>query len=309
VPRSSIITAGLRNFRGTGVHEAGWVLLGWLAFVPLALGQVTVTLALEQNQVLPGEAVRVAVRVTNFSGQSLLLGKDEHWLQFSVETSEGRLVPRHGTPPVRGEFELPTAKMATKRLDLAPHFDLGQPGRYMITATVRIEDWGQDIVSKTMPLQVVNGTVLWEQKFGVPQESGGSGAPAVRRYVLQQAMHLKQMKLYARVVDGQDGRVYGVLPLGPVLSFSNPEKIIDPESNLHVLWQTGARSFNHSVVSPDGKLVGRQTHEYSDTRPMLRRTADGRVVVSGGIRRVSPDDLPTPRPPASDAGPEPGQVP
>jgi hypothetical protein len=277
----------------------------------LALGQVTVTLTLtlEQNQVLPGESVRVAARVTNFSGQSLYLGKDENWLQFSIETAEGRLVPRHGTPPVRGEFELPTAKMATKRLDLAPHFDLGQPGRYLITATVRIEEWGQEIVSKTMPLQVVSGTVLWEQNFGVPSASGRTTAPAVRRYVLQQAMHLKQMKLYARVVDGHDGRVYGVLPLGPVLSFSDPEKIIDPESNLHVLWQTGARSFNHSVVNPDGRLIGRQTHEYSDTRPMLRRTADGGVVVSGGIRRFGPDDLPTPRPPLSETESEPGQEP
>jgi hypothetical protein len=83
-----------------------------------------------------------------------------------------------------------------------------------------------------------------------------------------------------------------VFPIGPLLSFSDPEKQLDRDSNLHVLYQTGARSFNFSVVNPDGRLLIRNTYEYTDSRPVLRSDREGRIFVSGGIRRPSPDDLP-----------------
>jgi hypothetical protein len=50
------------------------------------------------------------------------------------------------------------------------------------------------------------------------------------------------MKLYVRVTDDSGNRVFGIFPLGPMLTFSTPEKQIDKESHLHVLYQTGARA-------------------------------------------------------------------
>jgi hypothetical protein len=81
--------------------------------------------------------------------------------------------------------------------------------------------------------------------------------------------------------------------LGSLVSFSRPEAQIDKESNLHVLFQTGARSFNYSMVSPDGILRVRQTHDYTGTRPALKIN-DGRIRVSGGMRRSTSTDLPPP---------------
>jgi hypothetical protein len=271
------------------------VLMGCLWPVPGALAQVTVSVSVDQPQVLIGESVRVAVRITNFSGQSLRLGQDDNWLRFFLETPQGHLVPRRGSVPVEGAFLLESSKVATKRVDLAPYFDLGRPGRYRITAAVWIDEWGQEIASQTTSIEVVRGTTLWEQSFGVPVQAGDSHAPEVRRYALQQAMHMKKMTLYARVTDSTGQIVYRVLPLGLLLNFSEPEKQIDRESNLHVLWQTGARSFNYSVLNPVGERIIRQTHEYSDTRPVLRRDREGRIVVGGGIRRPSADDIPRPQ--------------
>jgi hypothetical protein len=184
-------------------------------------------------------------------------------------------------------------------VDLAPYFDLGQPGRYRITAGVWIQEWGQEIVSQVVNIEVVRGTTLWEQSFGVPVPVGASHAPEVRRYALQQALHMKRMTLYSRVSDSTGQIVYRVIPLGLLLNFSEPEKQIDRESNLHVLWQTGARSFNYTVLNPDGERIVRQTHDYSDTRPMLRLDREGRIVVSGGIRRPAVDDIPHPQWPSS----------
>jgi hypothetical protein len=281
-------------------------MIGWLGVATEAVGQVTVSVTVDQDQVLIGENVRVAVRITNFSGQSLRLGEGDHWLRFLLETPQGHLVPRRGSVPVDGAFLLDSSKVATKRVDLGPYFDLSKPSRYRITAGVWIEEWGQEIVSQPASVEVVRGTTMWEQLFGVPVMAGSSHPPEARRYALQQAMHMKKMTLYARVTDSTGQIVYRVLPLGLLLSFSDPEKQIDRESNLHVLWQTGARSFNYSVLNPDGERIIRQTHDYSESRPVLRRDREGRIFVGGGIRRLAVDDIPTPqwRPIADEVVPE-----
>jgi hypothetical protein len=113
----------------------------------------------------------VAVRITNRSGQTLHLGADNQWLTFTVEGRDGLIVLRSGDPPVAGEFELPSSKVATKRLDLAPWFVLTQPGRYSVTATVRINEWGQEVASKPKFFTVIHGTRLWESEVGVPNSS------------------------------------------------------------------------------------------------------------------------------------------
>jgi hypothetical protein len=257
-----------------------------------ARAQVSVELVLDQDQFLPGESVVVAVRVTNFSGQTLHCGKDDDWLRFNVEARNGYVVSKLGDPAVKEAFELGSSQVATKRVDIAPSFTMAKPGRYLVTATVRLPQWSQEITSKAKGFDVIAGTTLWEQDFGVPRASADKGPPEVRKYALQQAIHLKQMKLYVRVTDFTGSRVYRVFPIGPLLSFSDPEKQLDRESNLHVLYQTGARTFNFSVINPDGRLLIRNTYEYTESRPVLRADREGRIFVSGGMRRPSSDDLP-----------------
>jgi len=263
-----------------------------LAFASLASAQVTMELTLEQDQFLPGESLEVGVRITNFSGQTLHVGKENDWLHFTIEGQNNYMVPTRGDLPVQGEFDVESSAIATRRVDLAPYFALTRPGRYRVRATAKLKQWDQELVSKPKAFDIVAGTKLWEQDVGVPNAAGQP--PEVRRYALQQAIHLKQMKLYARVTDQSESRVLRVFPIGPMTSFTKPECQIDKASNLHVLSQTGARSFNYSVINPDGRLLVRQTYEYSDTRPVLRVDREGRILVDGGTRRVSSDDLPSP---------------
>src|SRR6185503_3087057 len=105
----------------------------------------------------------------------------------------------------------------------------------------------EEISSKPRMFQIVRGTKLWEQEFGVP---GPAGTPEARKFILQQANYQKSLKLYLRITDGSDNVVYRVFPLGQLVSFSQPEAQIDKASYLHVLFQTGARSFLFQVVSP-----------------------------------------------------------
>src|ERR1051325_3302382 len=112
-----------------------WLSLGLvIASLAPAWGQVSVEITLPQEQFLPSESLMAGVRITNRSGQKLRLGAEEDWLSFGVESREGSVVARLNDPPVIGEFELDSSKVATKRVDLAPYFTLLKPGHYSVTA-------------------------------------------------------------------------------------------------------------------------------------------------------------------------------
>lgn len=265
----------------------------FLAAALPAVAQVSVEVVVEQEQFLRDEALPVKVRITNRSGQTLRLGLDNDWLGFAIESQDGALPSKLANPSILGAFTLESAQVATREVNLTPCFDLSQPGRYTVAATVRIKEWHEEVPSKPKGFEVVRGTRLWEQKFGVP---ASSGVPDARKYTLQQANYRKQMKLYLRLTDADEHHVFRVFPLGPLVSFSQPEAQVDKSSQLHVLFQTGARSFLFFLLNPDGEVILRQTYDYAATRPTLRSTEEGRIFVSGGLRRVTANDLPAPLP-------------
>jgi hypothetical protein len=257
-------------------------------------GQVAVEVVLDQEQFLPGEALPVAVRVSNRSGQKLSFGAEADWLTFAIESRDGLVVPKMGEAPVIGSFDLESAERGTKHVDIAPFFSITQPGRYAITATVRIKEWGQTVTSRPKNFNVMEGAKLWEQEFGVPTPLGGTNTiPEVRKYVLQQANYLKgKLRLYLRLTDATGTKTFRVVPIGLILSFSRPEPRIDKFSNLHLLYQNWAHSFSYTVFTPDGEIVDRQAYDYTDTRPRLQVDDEGRISVAGGVRRVTSNGSP-----------------
>ena len=134
-------------------------LLPWLVVGSL-WGQVTVSVILDQQQFLPGEAVPVKVRLVNHSGQTLSFGEDNSWLRISVEADDSFVVSRIGEVPVAGAFVVPPSKMATKQLDIEPYFAVTRPGRYSVIATVMVKEWGQTLASDPVSFDVITGTVL-----------------------------------------------------------------------------------------------------------------------------------------------------
>src|SRR5277367_6436444 len=95
-----------------------------------AAAQLDVEVTMEQSEFLTSEAIPVAVRITNRSGQPLHLGTEPTWLTFNVESADSFIVVKNSEVPVLGEFELGSSQVATKHVDLEPHFGLTRPGRY-----------------------------------------------------------------------------------------------------------------------------------------------------------------------------------
>lgn len=254
--------------------------------------QVSVKVSTDQDEFLPGEALPVAARIINRSGQTLKLGQDNNWLQFSIEARDGYAVLQTGDVPVNQEFTLESSERATVRANLAPYFHLPKPGHYLIRATVTIPEWHLHVTSDPKPFDVIQGSKLWEQNFGVPPGAGSTNAePEMRNYSLQEANYLhSQLTLYAQVTEST-GKVNKVLPIGRMLSFSLPDPEVDKLSNLHVLYQNGPRSYLYTVINPNGDIILRQTYDVT-TRPRLMRDAEGNFSVVGGARRITHQDIP-----------------
>jgi len=268
-----------------------------LAFAGRLAAQVTVEVLLDEHQFLASESIPIAVRVNNHSGQTLHFG-EENWVSYAVESREGYIVAKTGEVPMAHNFKVESAKVATQKGDLAPCFTIMRPGGYTVTATVHIKDWDKELTSAPVKFDIIAGIKLWEQQFGVPPKAPGQGEPEVRKYALLRATYLKHMVLYLRLSDATDSKVYKVLPVGGVVSFSRPQTQLDKRNNLHLLYEDGARSFNYSVISPEGEVLIRQTHRYTENAPRLIVDATGEINIVGGARQMAATDLPRLKPDA-----------
>jgi hypothetical protein len=265
------------------------VLAGLTAF--RAAAQVSVEITMDQEQFLPSEAVPVAVKITNRSGQQLHLGAAADWLTFSVESTDGFIVIKNAEVPVTGEFDLESSQIGIKRVDLQPYFQMGRHGRYKVIATLRIKDWSASVNSAPKTFDVVNGAKLWSQDFGMPGVTNSQ--PEVRKFTLEEANYLRlQLRLYVRVSDQSESQVFKVTTLGQMVSFSDPDAKVDRTSQLHVLWQAGAQVFNYALINANGEVVRQAVYNNAGSRPRLVVNEQGEVSVAGGTRRMKPEDLP-----------------
>jgi hypothetical protein len=267
------------------------VLLSWLIS---ARAQVTAEIVMEQEYFLIGETLPVAVRITNRSGQTLRMGTDQDWLTFALESRTGTLVAKNGEVPVEGEFELASGKTATRRVNLSPYFALNRVGRFQLSANVRIKEWDASIATRPKSFEIINAAKIWYQDFGMPQQPGVTNqVPEVRRYTLEKANYLRgKQRLYLRLTDAPGTQVFKIVHIGGMVSLSDPAAQIDRQNQLHVLYQFGARHYLYTMISPDGEIVIRQTHEITSNRPRLQPDETGGFHVAGGERRFSETDLP-----------------
>src|SRR2546430_7226397 len=151
-----------------------WILslLAFCVSLLEARAQLSVELILDQQQFLKDESMPIKVKITNRSGQTLHFGKEADWLTFSVDSRDGSLVPKLREVPVPGEFDLESATVATRQVDVVPCFNFSQPGRYNVAATIKVRDWDKEISSKPAVVEVKRGSTLWQHEFGVPKPQG-----------------------------------------------------------------------------------------------------------------------------------------
>ena len=275
------------------------LLILWAVVVPFAQAQpngVPIKLQLDKDTYLPDEDLQLKVRIINRSGQPIVLGEDNEWISFEILGQHQSIVSKIGDMQVKSPFTLPSGEAVTKEFNPTPYFAFRHPGVYTLGVTVHIPQWKQQVSCKPVVFTVAEGMTLGglgNLSFGVPAPGVTNAAPEVRRYSLVRITLMDQMKLYFRLTDAGE-KTLRVFPLGRMVSFGSPEAQMDRFNNLHVFFQSGARTFDHSVIDPNGNLLARQFHEYTDSRPGMHLAEDGSIFVAGGHRLLTASDFPPP---------------
>lgn len=252
-----------------------------LVFAQTAFAQVSLDIVLGQKRFIRDESLPVTVRITNRSGRPLKIGNGSDWLTFNLETLEGKVIA-----PVRdiqpgGQFQLESAESVSKAIDLSEGYELSTPGTYRLSAIAKFSELDLTVSSPSLNFDIVRGTQLWEQVCGIP---GPGGTTRFIRYSLLNANHLKEFRLYVRIADEDEGGVARVFPIGSGVSFNVPERLVDRSSDLHVLFQSGPRSFDYLRVIPTAGIADRRLYEIrGNSRPRLKLNDDSSVIVVGGV--------------------------
>ncbi|HON08766.1 MAG TPA: hypothetical protein PLW02_11780 [Verrucomicrobiota bacterium] len=253
--------------------------------------QIQVELSFPQQQYLAYEPIIAVVKISNVSGQTLNFKKSDNWLDFTMETKSGRIIPKDAEIPQQEDFSIKSGEAGILRVDIQPCFKATSPDRYSVFGTVKIKEWNKVFTSEEKTFDIVTGIKIWEKEFGVPSEDGDN-SPEVKKYTLLLANFKDHLRLYFRLSNANEDKVYKMTYMGNLTSIGKPEANLDRFNNLHVLYQVGAKSFRYSVFSPDGRLFIKETHDYTISRPKLWLDQDGRIYVRGGARRFTPEDIP-----------------
>jgi hypothetical protein len=256
-------------------------------------------LVMDENVFLPGEDVLVGVRIANLTGRPVTFGSTADWLRFHVETKRGEIIQPLGPVPVLGEFTLEPTQVGTKWWNIQPYFAFEGPGGYLLHVELNLPEWDQQLLSDGLAFSIQSARKIWEVAVGVPPTVGQpEAAPEIRRYALQTATRRDGRKLYARVTDESESRIYRVVLLDRMLSFDNREQQVDAASKLHVLFQTGGITYTYCALNPQGELVARQRIDITNAgRPRLFKKPDGSIEIDGGRRVPTPSDIPPYEPP------------
>ncbi|MFA6560966.1 MAG: hypothetical protein WCV00_03550 [Verrucomicrobiia bacterium] len=246
-----------------------------------AWAQINVRLDIERERYLLYEPMVVTVEVQNYSaGQVQLADKESMpWLQFEINRSTGERIGMVGPGFLAGTMTLGPGQGHAKAANLVAYYQIREPGKYRIRALVKLASVGGSFASREYTVDVVSGQPILSKSAGFKDESGKEG---LRNYSLIEVRLGRQIWLYTRVEDQNGENIYGVVPLGEWVTFSKPTAQTDKDGNFHVLQQAQPRHFVHSVVSPKGAVLRRESFSNYNSIPELKRSPDGVVKVAGG---------------------------
>lgn len=246
-----------------------------------AAGQIRVALDFKRKLFVLHEPIVAVVSIDNLSGRPLVLENtgEQRWFGFTIEAADGRPVP-----PINPNYELAPVAIApgeklTRAVNLTPLFPLQELGSYRVKATVYAGTFEKFFSSPPEILEVTEGRPLWQEVVGVP---GDEGAPELRTVTLLSHRTARGTRLYARIEDKENGKIYFMHQLGSFLSFGRPDVMLDLRNEVHILHNSAPKFFIYTHLGLAGEILGQQAYLESGSRPSLVKDAAGEIKVVGG---------------------------
>ncbi len=281
-----------------------------------AEAQLSVSLTFERSSFLVDERAIATLKVTNLSGQELVLEETRDggaWCQIEVSAVQGASPSKLTNTPTIVPVYINSGETIARSIDVNALYSLSNPGQYRVKARI---NYGENTQFITPPVYFTMepGKTIWTMTVGVPQGREGSGN--LRAFSVVSHQRKEGVFLFARLEDKDAGWRYPPYPLGRVLTAMEPQSQLDRDNNLYVFHATSDDSYVLSQLDVASGRFGQALYRSKTPRagrPRLERQPDGRLVIAGGLRvseeeiaaqkspnraRISerPDELPTQNP-------------
>lgn len=289
---SETMTSFPRGFLRGNHLPIVWLATLLLAAIP-ARAQVLVDLSIKRVLYIAYEPLLATVRITNLSGNPLLLADVEgkKWFGFQIETLEGRPIPPRDPDYEIDPVQIQPGDSISRTVNLTQLYPLSDFGSYKVRASVYAPELSGYFSSPPLTVEITEGRLIWQQTVGVPGAPGIGLSP--RTVSLLSHRLPERTDLYLRIEDKSAGIVYCTHRLGDFISYGKPDVLLDPSNTVHVLQNSAPRLFVYSKIGLDGKILDRVSLNAPKERPQLKRGEDGTVTVIGGIS-FDPRATPTP---------------
>jgi len=287
-----MISAMIESHRRNALLFLGVVIVLLGIATPLR-AQVLVDLSIKRTLYIAYEPLLATVRITNLSGNRLLLADvdGKKWFGFKIETLDGRPIPPADPDYQIQPIQIESGESISRTVNLTELYPLSDFGSYRINASVYSAELARYFSSPPLTVEITEGRLIWEQSVGVPTTDGGAGG--TRTISLLTHRLPAHTDLYLRIEDKTAGLVYCTHRLGDFIAYGKPDIALDSLNNIYVLQNASPRLFIYSKVGLDGKILDRVSYQSGKVRPQLKRTADGEISVIGGMA-FDPNATPTP---------------
>ena len=251
--------------------------------VPQLEAQLATSISLNKKNYVAGESVIAEVKITNHSGQNLVLASTRQlpWLSFLVTNSRGNPVPTSRLNNF-GALEIKVGQSLAKRVDLTQYFILNSQGNFAVSAVIRDPRGAINGATTNRVLFNLNpGRTYWSQKIGTKDEAGNQQTREMKLITFSNGQN---NQLFVQVVDGRTGVPMRTFSLGDALMLRKPKVTLDGLSRMHVMFLGSPTVWVHCQVDSDGNLVKRDLHKRPPNGdPVLMAYGDGTVSVVNSI--------------------------
>lgn len=262
------------------------VLLVLLGAMVSAKAQLIVDLKMKNRQTILHEPIIATVSITNNTGRNIVLAdtaEGGQWFAFQIRPDANKVIPARNV-----NYEVPPLQMAPgetvkRSVNLNELYMMDDYGTYRVQAAVYFAPLGKFFTTRSAVLDVTEGTVIWQQTAGIPDD--GDGSSGYRTFSLLSFPRDRYIDLYVRIAGKDDGITYGCYKIGHLISGFKPLVQFDRKNDLWIMSLTGQKTYLLTHIGVNGTYEGQSTYVTPKSIPRFRQQADGSVQIVGAYRQ------------------------
>ena len=249
--------------------------------------QLEVGVEKKRNTYVRGEPIDITVTIRNLAGKDIILRDVERsqWFGFEVMRGNDTPIAPYGSGYKNDLLTILAGDTVRRKVDLGRLFPVTEFGTYKIRPAIYFDELGKYYSSEPIKLDITDGRKLWSRTVGVPASKEGAGE--YRVVSLLSFQQPKEMTLYVRIEDERAGTIFGTYPLGRLIGGTTPVTEFDNENTLYVFHLVGPGQYNLSKIGVNGEWLGQTAWNSAKGRAIVRRKADGTMVIVGATREVA----------------------